>query len=403
MDKAKLWTKDFVIGTSINFLLMMNYYLLVVIMTVYAIEVFEASPGGAGLASSIFVIGALVSRLFCGMLIEQIGRRKMLLCGAALNVFMTLLYFEVTDIVPLLFIRFIHGVSYGVAATAVATIVSDLVPVDRRGEGIGYYMLSITLASAIGPFLAMYLLQHGSFSLVFAICTGLAILCCLQVMLLRVPVIKLSAEDVSAMKKIRLENFIEIKAVPISIVCSMVYFCYSGVLAFLSPYAKEINLTGAASFFFIVYSAAIFFSRPFTGRLFDRKGENVAIYPALLIFIFGLVLISQAHHGVTLMFSAVLLGFGVGVVQSCGMAIAVKVTPQHRLGLANSTFYMFLDAGVGFGPVVLGMFIPFSGYRGMYMDMVVVVLICTFIYYLLHGKKCSRERKHAAKAAECLS
>jgi hypothetical protein len=57
------------------------------------------------------------------------------------------------------------------------------------------------------------------------------------------------------------------------------------------------------------------------------------------------------------------------------------------MGLATSTFFMFLDAGVGIGPFLLGLLIPFTGYKGMYIAMAAVLSACLLFYYLLHGKK----------------
>ena len=63
------------------------------------------------------------------------------------------------------------------------------------------------------------------------------------------------------------------------------------------------------------------------------------------------------------------------------------MTPQHRLGLANSTFFICVDVGVGGGPFVLGLFIPFTGYSGVYMGMAIVTVACAIFYHLLHGGK----------------
>ena len=393
MNKSQLWTKDFLTGTFTNFFLVLNYYLLVVIMTVYAMDNFSSSPSEAGLASSIFIIGALVARLICGRWIERVGRRRMLVTGTILNLAMTSLYFGVNNIWFLFVIRFLHGAAFGIASTAIGTIVTNLIPRDRRGEGIGYYMLSLTLASAIGPFLGMFIIQHGSFRLILLICTISAVLSFANAFFLSVAEVKLTNKQLEEMKGFRWSNFFEYKAIPISIVCAIIYFCYSSVLSFLTPYAKEIHLVDAASFFFLVYSVAIFVSRPFTGRLFDSKGENITMYPAFLVFVIGMALLSQTHHGVALLLAGVFLGFGMGVIQSCGLAIAVKVTPQQRLGLVNSTFYIFVDVGVGIGPVILGGFIPFTGYRGIYIGVTIVAFVCIFLYYLLHGRKAVQQEK----------
>lgn len=393
MNNSKLWTKDFLTCSLTNFFLILNFYLLVVTMTLYAMNKFSSSPSQAGLASGIFLIGTLGARLICGSWIERLGRRRMLVTGAILSLAMTILYFAVDNIWQLLVLRFLHGAAYGIASIAIGTIVTSIIPKDRRGEGIGYYTLSITIASAIGPFLGLVLIEHGGFSSIFIVCIISAVLSLANAFFLSVPEVKLTNELLEEMKGFTWSNLFEFKVIPISIVAAIIYFCYSSVSSFLSPFAKEINLVDPASFFFIVYSVAILISRPFTSRLFDSKGENITMYPAFFVIMIGMAFLSQAHHGVTLLLAGVFLGFGMGVIQSCGLAIAVKLVPQQRLGLANSTYYLFIDAGFGIGPVILGVFIPFTGYRGLYIGMAVVALGCIFLYYLLHGRKAMQKAK----------
>ncbi len=182
---------------------------------------------------------------------------------------------------------------------------------------------------------------------------------------LSVPEISAENKPVIEAKRFRLSDFFESKAIPISIVSASLYFCYSSVLAFLSPYSKEIMLTESASFFYLVFAFAIFFSRPFTGRLFDTKGENITMYPAFFVFMAGLLFLSQAQSGVFMLLAGACTGFAIGVIQSCGLAIAVKVTPKERIGRANSTFFVIMDLAVAIGPIVLGLFIPLMGYRGV--------------------------------------
>lgn len=392
MNQSKLWTKDFLILAFVNFFVALNFYLLMVVMSVFAMDRFGSSPSQAGLAASIYVIGALFARLFSGNWIERIGRRKLLFIGLILALMMSLSYFKMTNVSSLLTIRFLHGVAFGLSGTALATIVTSIIPMERRGEGIGYYMLSVTLATALGPFLGMFLSQYGSFNLIFMACSIFATLSLLVSFFLNIPEIQLTQEYLEEIKGFRWSNFFEIKAVPISIVCAVIYLVYSSLTSFLTAYSKEINLTETASFFFIVFAIAILLSRPFTGRLFDSKGENTTMYPAILVFMLGMFLLSQAHEGYTLLFAGALIGLGFGVVQASGQAISVKVTPSHRIGLANSTFYMFLDFGSGIGPVILGLIIPFTGYRGMYLFMGILMFFCLFLYYLLHGSKVTRRK-----------
>lgn len=152
VNKERLWTKDFLIISFEYFLAALNFYLLMVSISVYAMERFHSSPSQAGLASGIFVIGALVVRLFSGKWIERIGRARTLNTGLILGLVMSVLYFTARGIIFLLVVRFLHGAAFGIVGTAAYTIVSNIVPKERRGEGIAFFMLGFTLATAIGPF-----------------------------------------------------------------------------------------------------------------------------------------------------------------------------------------------------------------------------------------------------------
>jgi MFS family permease len=188
-------------------------------------------------------------------------------------------------------------------------------------------------------------------------------------------------------KGFKLTSFYEPKAVPVSLVCAIIFFGYSGVLTFLTAYSKEIYLTDAAGFFFIVFAVVVFFSRPVAGRLFDQKGENFTMYPSILIFMIGMIIFSQTHHGVTLLLAAALIGLGSGTVQSSSQAICIKGIPPHRMGLATSTFYMVLDVSIGIGPFILGLLIPFYGFRGVFLGVAIFAFASLILYYFVHGKK----------------
>jgi MFS family permease len=154
----------------------------------------------------------------------------------------------------------------------------------------------------------------------------------------------------------------------------------------VTPYAKELGVMDVAGFFFIVIAIAIFISRPFTGRWFDSKGENFVMYPAIPVFGIGLLVLSQARNGMVFLVAAALIGLGFGIIQASGQAIAVKVSPPHRLGLANSTYYAFFDAGAGVGPFLLGFLAPVYGYSGLYVCAGLVLFGTTILYFLLHGR-----------------
>ncbi|SOC39850.1 MFS transporter [Ureibacillus acetophenoni] len=386
MKKEQLWTKDFIIISTINFLLALVFYLLIVIIGVYAVEEYQASTSEAGLVTGIFIVGALVGRLFIGRSINSIGLKKTLFIGLVFYLLTTSLYYIHFGIAFLIFTRFLHGIALGIASTATGTIVAQIIPKTRKGEGIGYYSMSSTLATAIGPFLGLLMTQYTSTNMIFSLCLVLGVNSVITTFFVNVPLLTNSSKATD-IKGFKLSQFVEPKAVPIAVITLMLALCYSSVLSFINFYAIEINLVETASFFFLVYSIAVLISRPFTGRLMDLKGANYVMYPAFIIFTAGMILLGFSNNSFTLLLSGALIGLGFGNMQSCTQAIAIKLTPPERMGLATSTFFIFLDAGLGFGPYLLGLILPLTTYSNLYISLGILVLVSTGIYYLLHGKK----------------
>ena len=120
MSQEKLWTKDFIFGTLVNLLLMINYYSLMVVVTSYAMKTYGAPASTAGLAASMFIIGALVSRLASGGLMGAVGRKRLLLVGAACEVVFSLLYLADVGFALLFVLRFLHGFAYGSCSTTIS-------------------------------------------------------------------------------------------------------------------------------------------------------------------------------------------------------------------------------------------------------------------------------------------
>ena len=221
--------------------------------------------------------------------------------------------------------------------------------------------------------------------MIFSLCLALGMISLITAFFVNVPIVNDSTKTV--IKGFKLSHFIEPKAVPIAMITLILGLCFSSILSFINFYAIEIDLVSAASFFFLVYSLAVLISRPFTGRLLDVKGANYVMYPAFILFTAGMLLLGAAHNGIMLLAAGMLIGLGFGNMQSCTQAIAIKLTPPQRMGLATSTFFIFLDAGLGFGPYLLGFFIPFVSYRTLYIILGIIILVSSGLYYLLHGKK----------------
>ncbi|WP_237687323.1 MFS transporter [Arthrobacter jiangjiafuii] len=383
----KLWTKGFVLAIVTNFFLSLVFYLLMTTMALYAVEQFSASDSASGFASGSFVIGALVARIFSGKFLDFVGRRRLLLSGLVVFTAAALLYPLANSLALLLTIRMVHGAAFGAASTSISASVMGLIPVRRRGEGTGYFGISTTLATAVGPFLAVLIVDTMTYDILFLVSAGCAALALVFALLLRLPERTPTAAEQARKWRLRFTDILDPAALAIASVMFIAGAAYAGILTFMNSYAQSENLVAAASAFFLVYAAVVLVSRLFMGRLHDTYGDNAIIYPTLLSFAIGLGMLAWAPNGLVLAGAGVFVGVGFGALVPTAQAIAVTMAPPHRIGLATSTFFIMMDAGVGLGPLALGALVSLTGFQGMYWLLAGCVLATTVLYHFVHGHK----------------
>lgn len=187
MKKQPLWTKDF-LGVSItSFFLFIGFYILLTTLPIYILDDLKGSESQVGLIISVFLIAAVISRPFTGKWIDEIGRKKILMISMVIFTVASALYFTADSLPMLLAVRFLHGAGFGMATTATGAIVADIVPAERRGEGLGYYAMFMNLAMVIGPFTGLTIIQYAAYSWIFVLCTVLAVLALVLSSIISIP------------------------------------------------------------------------------------------------------------------------------------------------------------------------------------------------------------------------
>lgn len=379
---TKLWTKNFIILSLINFFMTLIFFLLNATITLYSIQEFNASTSEAGIIAGIFIIGSLLGRLFTGRLVQT---KKILMTSLLFFILTTLLYFVHFNIGFLILSRFLNGITLGIITTVVSTVVVLNLPASRKGEGISYFAISTALATGIGPFIGLNMSQNANFNMIFIFSLILGMINVVIGIF-----VKFSVTNKATIKKEKgwkVSDFIEPKAIPIGIIMFIMAFCFSGIVSYLNVFALELGLIEAASFFFMIYTVFVLISRPFTGRLMDKKGANIIIYPALIVYGAGMLFLGSASSSAILLLAGALVALGFGNISSISQALAISLAEPHRVGLATATFFIFYDLGNGFGPSILGLLIPATGYDGLYVTLGFIVLATLFLYYLLYGRK----------------
>lgn len=386
MNKPKLWTKDFISISLSNFFLFLTFYILLVTLPVYALKAFHSSASQAGLMTTVFLLSAIISRPLAGQWLERAGNKKVLLTALVIFSGASLLYFFPKTVMGFLMIRLLHGVGFGMATTAVGTIVADIIPTSRRGEGMGYFVMSTNLAMVLGPFFGLMAIQQWGAKTLFiisvivavgALITGLSV--------------KLTKTEQSKQMEVRsafsIRNLFEASAVPIAVVGGFLAIVYSALLSFVSIYANEIHLENVSSLFFVVYAVVLLISRPFTGKWLDQYGPNVIFYPAILLFAIGMFVLSKSGGAITFLVSAGMIGLGWGTLFPTFQTIAIQDAAPRKRGLATATFLSIYDTGMALGSFLVGLVVAKMDYSSLYFLSSFYILIGAVLYYFLHTRK----------------
>jgi MFS family permease len=380
-NDEKIFTMDFflIFGALLFSALVM--YALMSTVTEYATSM-GTSASIAGLVSGIYIFGGLCSRIYSANALERMNWKKLAIIFLSIHFLACILYFSANNVTLLLIVRFIHGLGFGASANAIVTIASAILPKKRFAEAFGYFMLGTTIAVGLGPYISGFFYDHwgalGSFGLATAF-SAIALLC---ILILDIGKYDLKSnddnEEIADIENVSdsvedeskygiIDKIFEVPAIPVSLFTGLTSLGYVSILSFYRLYAVETDLVSAFSLFFIVYSIVLVASRPIAGKIQDSYGDKIIVFTGIIAQAIGLFLIAWMPSTITVLICAVCAALGFGTLNSACTAIVTRDAPVNRRPYAISTFYIFCDGTMGFGPALLGSFVSLSsGYAPVY-------------------------------------
>lgn len=387
-ELEKIWTKSFISISLTQFLVFVAFYTLLTTLPIYVIKDLGGSETDAGLVLTVMLVSAIIVRPFSAKLLDYIGKKRGLVLSVAVFTATCFLYIWVDQFTPLLMLRFFHGLSFGVITTATGAIAADIIPPARRGAGLGYFAMAMNLAVVAGPFIGLSLLQFISFKTLFIVLSFIMVGGFVSSILVHVPI---NAAVVKATGKFKLtfSDLIEMKALPIALISSLISLAYASILSFISVYSDSIGLSAAASYFFLVFAIVMLVSRPSLGRAFDARGAKFVIMPCLFIFAIGLVVLSFTNTALMLLIAAGLIGLGYGTLLPSFQSMAIQASPSSRSGHATATFFVFYDTGIAVGSSVWGAVVAGFGFQTLYI-LCAVLVIAVMVIFNFHQSKSTK-------------
>lgn len=389
--EEKLWNKNFLNVCLSSFFIFSNFYLLTATMPIYVKNDLHGSATHISLIVSLYILGTVLLRPFTGKWADQYGKRKIALIFLVLFIICNVAYLGTQAIVPLLIVRFINGFGFSAATTSTAALAMDWIPSKRKGEGIGYFGLFMSLAMVVGPALGIFLANNYDYSILLIVASLFAVLSIIFSFFTS----EKSKENVQKIEKpiiTGIDQYIEKKALPICITSFLLAFAYSSIIAYIALYFTEIGQAKYSMYFFICLALVIIITRPKIGKIYDKKGPHALVYPGLFFLALGLIVIALSQSPYILLLSGAIIGLGYGAVFPAFQTICVSSAEPSRAGTASATFFLLYDIGIGLGSFVFGMFSSNFGFKYTYILAAVIAIICLTNYFFNIHKKSKRNK-----------
>lgn len=385
--KERLVTPSYCCILAANFLLFFGFWLIMPVLPFYLTEVFQANKATIGVVLSCYTIAALCIRPFSGYLLDTFARKPLYLLAYCIFTLMFGGYLLASILTFFVVFRILHGISFGMVTVGGNTIVIDIMPSTRRGEGLGYYGLANNIAMSIGPMSGLFLHDAGiSYPIIFSCSLGSCLLGLLCASLVKTPY-----KPPIQRKTLSLDRFILLKGIPAGFSLLLLSIPYGMTTNYVAMYAKQINIQASTGFFFTFMALGMAVSRLFSGRLVDRGKITQVISVGLYLVVSSFFLLSACVYinlwnpalCTTLFFGiALILGIGFGIMFPAYNTLFVNLAPNSQRGTATSTYLTSWDVGIGIGMLTGGYIAEISTFDKAYLFGACLTIIATLYFNL---------------------
>lgn len=329
-----------------------NFCLFLIVSGLSFLPVVIVELGGSkvdvGLVMGSLGLTSLGSLPFLAPLIDRWGR-KMFIVGGVLLMGLTNAGFLFFDQYShfMIGVRLLQGLAFAACFNGCATAIVDLIPPDKRAQGIGLFGVSGSIAVSLGPYICETFLVNWGHNAYFCVLMAFGLVGFFTALMVTEP-IRRSGQQKSD------RGFFSTAAQDghLSMMMMAVIFgsAFAAIMTFFPLYATNLGLRGGV--FFVAYGLNLIAVRVLLGNVVDSFDREKVIFWCLLGFGFLLALTSQVGSVVQTFFLGSLFGIVQGISYPAMMARMVdRSTKQNRavvVALFTGSF------GVGINVSVLG-------------------------------------------------
>ena len=366
MTEDKLWNSNFIKACAGNFLIKFSFTLIVPLLPLYLSETFGCSNDTIGIVLSCYTLMFIFVSPFSGYIVDSFPRKTvLLLCNFIFFALFTGYIFAGTLTVFAIF-RTIHGAPFGTAIVSINTVAIDVLPSSRRTEGISYFGLSNNLATALGPFAAIYVLKAagGNYQLLFAFSMLISLIALIINSTIRVD---RKSYDISNRKVISLDRFFLLKGVrqAFNVIC--LALCHGIVTTYVAIYGKEeLGITSGTAYWFLIFAAGLMVSRITGAKGLKNNHISANVIEGLLVSIIGYTLFAAFRAQWAFYLAPFIIGLGNGHLYPGFQSMFVNLASNAQRGTANSSMLTSWEAGLGLGVLTGGLVSAHWGYHASF-------------------------------------
>ena len=348
MEKTeKIWNRRFILLFITNLLVLAAFYASIPIIPIYCQEI-GITGSKIGIVLTAMSVATILLRPVAGYLLDNFNRYRVYLLFLALFClsFPAFIVFPIFGV--LILIRLYMGAVYSVCASATMTLAGDVLPLAKITEGISRFAFTVSIGMAVGPYVGIqvqnYMSSKASFLTIFAI-TVVALIC--------VSCCKIKYPKVER-KKFAVRDAIYKPALPFMFNMMFLMIPYGAVIAYSSILAQEKNLIAYLPYFYIFLVIGMLASKLSTQKIIDAGKHRVLVYASLVILIITMASYLFLNTGVHLLAAGFFFGLGYGILQPLFQSFVTGTTPGPKRGVANATYMLSYDIGIGIGSLLMG-------------------------------------------------
>ena len=373
-ESGTLWTRPLALLLFTAFFTAFAFYLLLSVVPLYAAEVGTGSSG-AGFATAALMLSGVLIQLRMPKTVNRVGYRAVLATGLVLLGPPSLLYLIAEETLPILVTTVMRGAGFGATIVVFAALVVELVPRERRGEGLGLYGVAFTVPAIFGNPLGLWLAEHFGYAPVFLLGSAFPLLGLLAALAIPYNLSRRRVGDdgvgfFAGLRRGALLRLVLLFAFSTAVVGTVVTF-----LPLTAPDRSPFSAATALLLFWVVGTL----SRWCAGRFGDRYGPRLLLEPGLVIAILGMITLSLSQEGMLLLCGALSFGAGFGILQSSTLIMTMERVSDTERGLGSALWNVAFDAGMGIGALLFGFAVGAIGFTGA-LYLCTVLLTAAFIF-----------------------